>query len=495
MRTNALLRATFVATLLSSTSVFAAATTEEAASITASMQTYMGSEPGVITVTPDGDGYDIAIDIAPYLKKVTVPGFAATVDPLRFTATPGDDDGEWSIESEGAYSAVVKVPGIYDMDLKIGDISWEGTYDESIFSFTESKYSLKDIAITQTNIDPSIGMTTRQTTTIASVEGGGTSEDAGNGLADSEGTTTITNLSSAAKFDVPPELAGAGMPKLDYSANVATVVSKSAIKGVSAKPIMELAHPNRELIIKDQAILKEKLLAALPLFGSLSSEGTYDTITFETGFGQFAMAKAAVDVTLNGAVKDGRFGEGISVTDLKLPDTLPLPPWSKGLIPTSFDLGFDLSGFDMEAPARKFITEMDVSKDEPVPPGSEMAYLAALAPGNTIKITIPPGKIASSLYTLTYEAVVDASLGGAMPKVAGKITMTGMDQVTAQLSQAATDPMAQQALAGLFAAKGMAKAEGDTLVWDITMGENGRLMVNTTDLSTMLGLPPPQPAQ
>jgi hypothetical protein len=71
--------------------------------------------------------------------------------------------------------------------------------------------------------------------------------------------------------------------------------------------------------------------------------------------------------------------------------------------------------------------------------------------------------------------------------------MTGMEAVIAQLQQAAADPTAQQAMAGLFAAKGIGKVDGDKTVWDITMGADGKLFVNGTDISAMTGMaPPPQ---
>ena len=123
-----------------------------------------------------------------------------------------------------------------------------------------------------------------------------------------------------------------------------------------------------------------------------------------------------------------------------MPASLPLPPWSKGLVPTSFKMGFDVTGFDGDAPVRKFITEMDITKDDPVPPGSEMAYLAAFAPTNAITLTIPPGEIAAELYSLSYEGTSNISLAGGMPQVTAKFRMTGMDKVIAQLQQAAGRP-------------------------------------------------------
>jgi hypothetical protein len=66
------------------------------------------------------------------------------------------------------------------------------------------------------------------------------------------------------------------------------------------------------------------------------------------------------------------------------------------------------------------------------------------------------------------------------------------------LQQAATDPTAQQAMAMLFAAKGVSKSDGDGVIWEVTVSPDGKAMVNGTDLSAMMGAmapPPPAPAQ
>jgi hypothetical protein len=484
--------------LATSTASFAAATPEEAARIQATFQTYIGAEPGVVTVTVADDGYDIALDPMPYLKKITKDGFTAKFDAYHLKAV-SQGNGLWAVTSSAPYSGSASAPGILSFAMESPKVEWNGTYNDTLFTFLDSNYSISNLSISQNQTDPNSKIATSSKSVIESITGKGAATDVGNGLVDTEGTVALTGLVSATTMEMPPEMVQAGVPNVNYTANMAKGAYVSSAKGLASKPLMEVAaffvsHPTKELVVKDQAILKEKLLAALPLFASLKSDGTFENLSVDTAYGKFAMTGGGSNVGLTGAVKDGRVAEGFEISGLTMPEGLPLPPWSKGLIPTKFKLGFEFSGFDMEAPARKFITEMDVSKDEPVPPGSEAAYLAAFSPTNSVKLTVPAGEITADLFSLTYEGTSDISFAG-LPKVDAKFRMTGMDKVIAQLQQAATDPTAQQGMAVLFAAKGIGKADGDTITWDVTMSPEGKLLVNGTDLSSMMGAlsPPPQP--
>ena len=102
MKTQKLGSALFLV-LISSTSSFAAATAEEAQRIQGVFQTYIGAEPGVLTVAPAGDAYDIIIDISPYLKKITLPGFTSKVDAIKIQATP-NGDGTWAYTPDANFN-------------------------------------------------------------------------------------------------------------------------------------------------------------------------------------------------------------------------------------------------------------------------------------------------------------------------------------------------------------------------------------------------------
>lgn len=483
--------------LASSTSVFAAATPEQAQSIQAALQAYLGSEPGVVAVAPTGDTYDITLDPAPFIKKSTVPGFTAKIDPLHFTATP-NGDGTWAVSSKGPYNFATTIPDAMNFDMRVADASWQGTFNEALGAFTSTDYKMSGITVSQNIVDPQSKMKSSVAYGIASVEGKSEGKDAGNGNVDIASTVSFSGVTSANTFEVPPD-AAASMPNMNYTANIPKGTYSTTFKAAQVKPLTDLVaffveHPSKELLLKDQAKLKEKLLAAIPAFTSLDSTGSIEGITVGTSLGQFEVGTAGSNIGMNGFVKQGRFAEGFSVTGLKIPAGIA-PPWAEGLVPSTVKIGFELSGFDAEAPARMFVSQMDVNNPDLIPPGSEALYLPAFAPNNAIKITIPAGEISSDVYSFSYEGVVDASFAG-LPKVNATFKMTGMDAVIAKLQQAAADPTAQQGMAALFAVKGLGKAQPDgSLIWEVTTSADGKFLVNGTDVSSMLGGPPPAPAQ
>jgi hypothetical protein len=481
--------------LASTSSTWAAATPEQAAELLKTFQTYLGQKPGVVTVTPSGDGYDVALDVTPYVKDSQTPNLTAAIDPYKFKIT-AIESGKWAFSQSGPFKASATIPGSMTWELSMADMKMQGTYDSNLFVFLDSTYSISQLKTAQTNTVAESQIKTESSSTVEQIAGTSSSKDLGNGLVDSDGVMTLTGMTTNSKMEVPPDLASL-MPNVNYSATATKAEYTTKITGLASRPFMDLVawgfeHPSKELVLKDQAVFKQKLLAAIPFFNSLQSDSTFDNIKVETGYGPFAVASAGVNVGLNGAVKAGRFAEAFSYSGFKMPENL-LPGWSKGLVPNTVKIGFDVSDFDVETPARKFITEMDLSKPEPVPPESNAAYMAAFAPKNSIQLNLPAGEITSDLYSITFDSTSTINFAG-LPQVNAKIRMKGLEAVIAQLQQAPTEPMAQQAMAALFAAKGVSKPDGDGVVWEITVSPEGKALVNGTDLSAMLGAmtPPPQ---
>ena len=134
--------------LLSSTSLaYSAATAEEAASIKASIQAYVGSEPGVVEVAPDGDDYELTLDVMPYIKKNATADFTATIDPITITLSPGDEDGTWDVSSSGPYAFSVASGDLFSTVGKIENFDWQGTFDEALGAMSESTSTLKGVSI------------------------------------------------------------------------------------------------------------------------------------------------------------------------------------------------------------------------------------------------------------------------------------------------------------------------------------------------------------
>jgi Uncharacterized protein conserved in bacteria (DUF2125) len=244
------------------------------------------------------------------------------------------------------------------------------------------------------------------------------------------------------------------------------------------------------LIVKDQAGLKKALSAAMPIFESANVNETFEALDIQTPIGKITAQSAKLGIDMAGFTKDGRFGESIGLSGLGIPPGIA-PLWSADLIPTSFDVGFSASGFDAEAPAKIFIGKMDLSKAEPVSPDISPALMAAAMPNGTINISLPTTSITAPAYSINMTGNMEMTMLG--PK-GGKldIKMKGLDAVMTKLQEAAqTDPQAAQAIAGIVAAKGMAKTEADgSSSWAVVYSPDGKVSVNGLNLGALA--PPAQ---
>lgn len=474
----------------------AAATAEEAAKITASLQAHLGSEPGVVTVVPQGDDYLVTLNAAPYIAKLSMPGVKVAVDPFVLTVRP-KGNGQWDVSQKGPYAFSWSVEGLSSVDARIADTSWTGVFDEASAAFLTSTYSIKNFTINQTMTDPGSQVVTSSATAYDGWTGTNTATPRPDGSVDSQGTITISGVISAAKTEAAP---GGSAPPINYSINNAKTEYVNTAKGVRSKAVLDLlawfvAHPSKEQIVKDQQQLKEKVLAVLPLWESVETQATMTDTAVATMLGSFTLPSANVGVSMNGISKNGKVREAFGVTGLAIPPGIA-PPWTDGLIPHTIKVDVTAEGVDLEAPVRLFVAQADLSKDPVIPAGSEPAYLAAFAPSNSMKLSLAGGEISSGSYSLTYDGAFTVNFAG-MPTGSATIRMKGLDDVMAKVqAAAATDPMAQQAMAGLVAFKGFGKADGDGLVWAIDMNQPGKVLVNGIDVSAMAGMaPPPAPAQ
>jgi hypothetical protein len=486
------LRLSLFALLLTSTASWAASSAEEAAKMQASFQTYLGNEAGIVTVAPAGDGYDITIDPMVYFNKVKEPGFTASFKPLVYHAE-SSGDGLWKVDAQQAIDVSFGNPASLTVDMKLADYKLSGTFSEELVGFLDVTSSSGPITLAENIVDPRAGVSTNVTAAIQSMLSVFKAVPTGGGSADTSMDITYDNMTMNT---TSVSSGGSGQP-ISLAYNMPKMAYTSKANGMNNRKLLDLlawfvARPTKEQIVRDQAELKTKLKAVLPVAKNITGSASMDTLKVTSPIGVVSFDSFGFGANINGIVKDGHFGESINFTGLQIPEGIA-PPWSAGLIPTTLKFGFDVSGFDAEAPATMFIDQMDISKDDPIPPGSEQLYMGAFAPKNIIQLTIPAGEISSGTYSLTYEGTSTISFTG-LPQVNAKFRMTGMDKVIAQLQQAATDPTAQQGMAMLFAAKGIGKADGDAITWDVTMSPEGKLLVNGTDLSSMMGAiaPPPQ---
>ncbi|MFO1033421.1 MAG: hypothetical protein U1E15_04820 [Hyphomicrobiales bacterium] len=472
----------------------AAATPDQAAAIASAFEAYTGGTPGVVTVTPKGDDYEIKLDAGPIIAKNAAPNVSVEVPPYVFLARP-NGDGTWAISSSGNYGITIKTPDAPEISFKATGIDSKGTYDEKLGGFTSSDVKIGPTTITEIIKDPS-GMVMNMSMAIQSMTHQATGADNGSGAINADSTMTYTGLAGTVKTEGAP---GAEVPAgaLNYSFNVPEVKYVTAMKGFKSKAVMDLiafaiANGEKSKLAANQAQFKDKITAALPLWDSIDSTTNFGKVDVNTAIGPISLANAGGGVTMSGISEKGMLREAFNFSGLSIPPGIA-PPWSEGLIPHTFKLDFALDGFNLDAPARLALAQADFSKEPPLPESANMAMLPAFAPNNSIGLTFKDGEISAPDFKFTYEGAFTVGFAG-FPSGTANLHMTGLETVISKVQAAtASDPSAQQTMGGLVALKGFGKAEADgSMSWAIEMKPEGKVLINGLDVSGMMGLAPPQ---
>lgn len=458
----------------------AAATPEEAQRLTALFQSYLGQTPGVVSVTPQGESYAAKIDLAPLFAKVKDPTVSLSLSPLEWTLTD-QGGGKWKVDQNQPLSFAFGVKGEGETKGSVASVVSTGVFDEALGGFSTTSAELKAVTAEQTVTDT--GATTRVSYAVDSVSMQTTMQGSPD-AADATSTYSFSGLKET--VSVP---AAADTPAMDLVLTAPSGQQDSTIKGLRLKAVSDLvtwlvAHQDPKEIVAEQAVFKDKLRAALPLFTSLSGNSTVDNLTATSPFGQFAVRQFGFGAEMNGIVADGRLRQTFSFTGLEVPAAL-LPPWAAGLVPESFKLDVGVADFDLAAPAALILDKLDLSKPEPLPKDLDAPLMQALMPKGSVTITLGPSDILAKLYGLAAEGSMTAG-PVAMPSGQALITMKGLDETMAALQ--AGPPDIQQMSAGLLLVKGLGKAEADgTLSWKVETTPGGAITVNGADVSKMLG--------
>lgn len=458
----------------------AAATPEEAQRLTALFQSYLGQTPGVVSVTPQGESYAAKIDLAPLFAKVKDPTVSLSLSPLEWTLTD-QGGGKWKVDQNQPLSFAFGVKGEGETKGSVASVVSTGVFEEALGGFTTTSAELKAVTAEQTVTDT--GATTRVSYAVDSVSMQTTMQGSPD-AADATSTYSFSGLKET--VSVP---AAADTPAMDLVLTAPSGQQDSTIKGLRLKAVSDLvtwlvAHQDPKEIVAEQAVFKDKLRAALPLFTSLSGNSTVDNLTATSPFGQFAVKQFGFGAEMNGIVADGRLRQTFSFTGLEVPAAL-LPPWAAGLVPESFKLDVGVADFDLAAPAALILDKLDLSKPEPLPKDLDAPLMQALMPKGSVTITLGPSDILAKLYGLAAEGSMTAG-PVAMPSGQALITMKGLDETMAALQ--AGPPDIQQMSAGLLLVKGLGKAEADgTLSWKVETTPGGAITVNGADVSKMLG--------
>ena len=468
----------------SSSGALAAATAEEAQRLTAALQAYLGSDPGVVTISPAGDSYALRLDAAPLFAKIKEPGFTASLSPLDMTLT-SQGGGKWQVDQDQPLAFALKVEGAVDVSGKIGSLKGTGVFDEAMGGFVSSSTDFGGIAFDQTVTEK--GVTTKISYSLGQVHYESAMAPADGG-ADGTVKYTMTGLKEVISAPASPD---GSTPAMDFTVIAASGTQDATVKGLKPRAILDLmawavAHPSPEAMTAAQGELKDKLRAVLPVFASTSGVSTIDGMTIGTMMGQVGIARLDVTVEANGVVDDGRLREKFAVSGLSLPPGL-VPPFAAGLVPSTFTIDFNLGGFNLAAPAKLLLDTFDLTREPPLPPGMEQQLLQALLPQGAVTIGLGPSAVIAKLFDLNVEGIMTAG-PAATPLGEATVKLKGLDDVLTALQAAPPEMGMQQATPMVMMAKGMAKTEADgTLTWKIENTQQGGILVNGVDITKMGG--------
>ena len=462
----------------------ASATPEEAQRLTGVLQTYLGKEPGVVTITPAGEAYDVKIDFAPFLAKVNEPNFSAEISPFEMKLAD-QGGGKWLVTQDSPFSVSARIPGQFAVTARVGAMKGTAVFDESLPGFTSSTTEVNDFSFNETITPPGAGPV-QVTYGIKSVGYETTAAASGAGAVDGTMRTTMSGFFERISVPASP----ASPMAMDINASADTATSETTVKGMKNRAIYQLiswfiAHPSEASIKASQPEMKAILGASLPVFENMSGTGTAKNITVTTPVGPIGIANLGFDIGLTGFAAEGELHEGFTMEGLSLPPGL-VPPWAVDLVPDKLALDFKVADFDLAAPAKIVIDNMDLSNKDPIKPEFGPALLIALLPKGAVTLSMGAGKLTGKLFDVGFEGTMRAGPFG-NPTGEATVRIKGIDRVMEALKSAPPD-VGGQAIPGIIAAKGMAKTEADgSLSWKIENTTGGTVLINGLDVSKMGG--------
>jgi hypothetical protein len=235
-------------------------------------------------------------------------------------------------------------------------------------------------------------------------------------------------------------------------------------------------HDTKHLSAAAREQLRLIVLALGDMMSGLSLEETVDGLKVEmTGLGAIEMKHFKIG--FGGDAPDGKLHLWLDVGAAGL-QSPSLPPKIAALLPHHIEIKPSLSGI-MTSDLQKLAldaTEADAKDNRLVPDlGAILLHGEATLGLETLSFDLGPAEVEGTGHVTMSSP--NTWRGEA------HLTATGLDDL---VTQARTDPALQQALPVLIMARGLAKQDGDRLVWDV-VSEGPKVTVNGMDLSALGG--------
>ena len=459
------------------TAVLAApATPEEAARLTALLETYVGHRapdaPPSVTVTPEGESYKAAFDLARMAAPLHDFGIdVVATSPYLATLTPLPD-GTWRVQRGALPQIGITTKKGLSYSVQFLSSGSDGIFDPKLEAFTHQETQLggNRTSVTQES------RTQRSELTEEGKQVGEAQGPSPNDVSSSlrQDDKTLRYQSHADPASKRTSMAPVGDVSLEVDA--ATVEASASHERVSA--LLDLwaflvAHPTRAQLVAEQPKLKSLVLAMIPYVAAVAGHVDGHGLSASFAQGNVKIGSFAEAVAYDGG--NATEGPGLSVKVSDVAVSVPaLPTWAAAAMPRSVDLNLATSPLDVGKAARVLVEGADVAKDEVVSPETTAEAVAALTPNGPPTLAIKPSTLSNDAMTLSVLGAFSSDGSGK-----ARIEVKGLDQeITAIINASDGDPIAAQAVQMLTVAKALGRPQADgRLKWEVVT-ESGGLTVN-----------------
>jgi len=459
------------------------ATPEGAQKLAAFLATYAGKPAAgarsPIAVTRESADYLVAVDVGALAAPLKAAGVSYDAAVMKFKVVQLDD-GAWRVE-QNDFPAVVAHSNrgglAFDTTVVASGVNVVMTIDPAISWFRNSQTRADKLTLRAhgPGVDETVeaGALQATLTTKASADGA-----LSTGVKETAGAMSMT-LAVDPKAADPN--AGADAKPVAIAAQAEGAAVDIALDGLKPRPLLDLwaflvAHPTRPELAANEAPLKTLLTAALATPLSLDENVAVQKLTVQTPQGPVAFDGAKVGVGGANAGSVSRFEERFSASGLTLPPGL-VPAAYHDLVPTSFDFGFKVSGFDLAAAGAEAIADMHLAGDAPPISEEDNAKVwAKLVGAGPALIDIAPSHVVAPQLDLAFQGQVRYQRG----KPSGTFTVHMRNFEKTQAALKGLGPEAEKKIVPVLAmAKGLAKTDGDgALTWVGELGPDGMMKVN-----------------
>lgn len=450
-------------------------------------------ETPVVTVTPVGDDYEVAIDIDRLAAPIKKLGVEATLGRTVSRVTP-KPDGTWAWRVD-SFTPWTWAAGGQTGRLAFEGFRADGVFDPALAAFTRQTMKVDRVVSEQSM--PAAGDTpridVRRTDEQVDLSGTAAASASGAGL-DVTATQTLRSITETFSLS---EGAAKGMPDMEATLKVGAARAEAKLTGFRNTAFLALwrhlvAHHDKKDFTEGQADFKTRLRDLGPLFERLDHTATFDTVELETPVGFATLGRVDLTMVATGATTDGTVDFRTTLSGLKV-GSLFIPAWAGRLIPSDLEIRGSATGWNAAAPLAIFLDRADFAADKPLSDEIAAEMAAKALPKGVVEIVFEGNRVAAKEWDLKIDGRMTAGPAGASGTVTARAT--GLEQAIAALRDPKAGDGGKQAADQLTLALSLAEQKDGAAVWRIDF-EGDRVSINGREVSpgTMKADPAPAPA-